>query len=208
MGLLDAIDRTKNLSHSQIDKMSQHYRTANSFLNGRMSEVFDLSNVPDRVRDKYGRTAIGNAALVAQRMIEAGAPQILLKHGWWDGHNKIKEDLDKHLPPVDHALSALITDLKDRAIIVLASEFGRTPRINSSAGRDHWPDSNCMLIAGPTILPCVVGKLDNMGQIIGPDREYKVEYMGPTILKAAGYELVEEGNTDNKMPYYPIFKSA
>lgn len=207
MGLANVVDRTKNLNHPQIDRMNQYYITANSVLAGRISNVFDLSKVDARIRDEYGRTAIGNAALVAKRMIEAGAPQILLKHSWWDSHNRIKIDLDKHLPPLDLALSALIKDLKDSAIVVVLSEFGRTPRINEYEGRDHWSDSSCMLIAGPTISPCVTGKIDNGGHIFGPDGKYQAEYLGPTVLKAAGIELVDKNNPENKMPYYPIFKT-
>ena len=141
-------------------------------------------------------------------MVEAGTPQVLINHGGWDDHSHINESLDTKLPVLDLALSALLKDLLDQAIIVVGSEFGRTPKINGLQGRDHWPFSNFMIIAGPSVTPRVVGNIDNYGHIIGPDGKYQAEYIGATVFKAAGYELVEERNglsTKEKMSYYPIF---
>jgi len=112
------------------------------------------------------------------------------------------------LPELDNVIAALIQDLRNNAIFVVASEFGRDPRKNAQDGREHWPRSNFMLISGPGISTGVAGRIDNNGQII--QDKYKAELMGPTILKAAGYELVEVRNgmlTTEKMPYYPIFNS-
>ncbi len=120
----------------------------------RVRSALDLSREPDRLRDRYGRTTLGQGALAARRLIEAGARFVTLGFGGWDTHGGNFRTLrDRLLPPLDRALSGLIGDLQsrgllDETIIVCAGEFGRTPRINVSAGRDHWSRSMAMLLAG------------------------------------------------------------
>jgi uncharacterized protein (DUF1501 family) len=119
----------------------------------QMRKAFDMASEPAALRDKYGRHRYGQSALLARRLVEAGARCVNINTGNWDHHNDIAKGLDEHLPPLDHAIAALVEDLDDRGmlddvIIYCVGEFGRTPRMNGNAGRDHWADCFSVLLAG------------------------------------------------------------
>jgi hypothetical protein len=118
-----------------------------------MREAFDLNAEASGLRDRYGRHRYGQSALLARRLIEAGARCVNINTGNWDHHNDIAKGLEQHLPPLDRAIAALVEDLDQRGmlqdvIIYCVGEFGRTPRMNGHAGRDHWADSFSVLLAG------------------------------------------------------------
>ena len=118
-----------------------------------MRAAFELSAEDDRLRDQYGRHRYGQSALLARRLVEAGARCVNINTGNWDHHNDIAKGLDEHLPPLDRAIAALVEDLTARGmlndvIIYCVGEFGRTPRMNGHAGRDHWSDCFSVLLAG------------------------------------------------------------
>jgi Protein of unknown function (DUF1501) len=131
-----------------------HRQAAEILLSDRVRAALDLSREPDMVRDAYGRTRLGQAALAARRLIEAGARFVSLGFGGWDTHaNNFRVLRDRLLPPLDRAISTLIRDLAargllDETVVVCAGEFGRTPRVNGTAGRDHWARSMAVLLAG------------------------------------------------------------
>jgi hypothetical protein len=131
--------------------------------------AFDIGNEPDKVRDAYGRNDFGQRALLARRLVEAGVPFITLYEGGWDHHTKIFESLDRKLPEFDAAVAALILDLDQRGLlettlVIALGEFGRTPKINSDAGRDHWSNAMSVLFAGcGTPGGLVVGATDPSG---------------------------------------------
>lgn len=119
----------------------------------RMRAAFNLNAEDPKVRDQYGRHRYGQSALLARRLVEAGARCVNINTGNWDHHNDIAKGLDEHLPPLDRAIAALVADLDargllDDVIIYCAGEFGRTPRMNGHAGRDHWSDCFSVLLAG------------------------------------------------------------
>ncbi|MBI5757488.1 MAG: DUF1501 domain-containing protein [Planctomycetales bacterium] len=119
----------------------------------RMRAAFDLSAEDPQLRDQYGRHRYGLSALLARRLVEAGARCVNINTGNWDHHNDIAKGLDEHLPPLDRAIATLVEDLSMRGllndvIIYCAGEFGRTPRMNGHAGRDHWSDCFSVLLAG------------------------------------------------------------
>jgi hypothetical protein len=120
----------------------------------RVRAALDLAREPDRLRDEYGRAPLGQGALAARRLIEAGARFVTLGFGGWDTHaGNFRTLRDRLLPTLDKALSALIRDLGSRGllddtIVVCAGEFGRTPLVNGSAGRDHWSRCMAVLLAG------------------------------------------------------------
>ncbi len=119
----------------------------------RMRAAFNLNAEDPKVRDQYGRHRYGQSALLARRLVEAGARCVNINTGNWDHHNDIEKGLDEHLPPLDRAIATLIEDLDargllDDVIIYCAGEFGRTPRMNGHAGRDHWSDCFSVLLAG------------------------------------------------------------
>src|SRR5207245_11684862 len=101
----------------------------------RMRAAFDIGKEDLKLRDRYGRHRYGQSALLARRLIEAGARCVNINTGNWDHHNDIAKGLDEHLPPLDRAIATLVEDLHDRGmlgdvVIYCAGEFGRTPRIN------------------------------------------------------------------------------
>lgn len=119
----------------------------------RMRAAFNLNAEDPKVRDQYGRHRYGQSALLARRLVEAGACCVNINTGNWDHHNDIEKGLDEHLPPLDRAIATLVEDLSmrgmlDDVIIYCAGEFGRTPRMNGHAGRDHWSDCFSVLLAG------------------------------------------------------------
>lgn len=119
----------------------------------RMRAAFNLNAEDPKVRDQYGRHRYGQSALLARRLVEAGARCVNINTGNWDHHNDIEKGLDEHLPPLDRAIATLVEDLSmrgmlDDVIIYCAGEFGRTPRMNGHAGRDHWSDCFSVLLAG------------------------------------------------------------
>ena len=124
------------------------------------NQAFDLSGEPAAVRDRYGRTRHGQSVLLARRLVEAGVRLVLVndaedngQNKRWDTHGDGFRTLRQNLPQTDAALSALLTDLRDRGLlestlIVWMGEFGRSPRVDAGGGRDHWPDVYSLLMAG------------------------------------------------------------
>ena len=121
-------------------------------LSGRARAAFNLEQEDAKTREAYG-PGWGEQALLARRLVEAGVRYVSLNTGYWDDHGRIKSALDDKLVRHDRAVGVLIQDLADRGmledtLVVTAGEFGRTPRINKDAGRDHWPQAQSILIAG------------------------------------------------------------
>lgn len=121
-------------------------------LTGRTREAFDLSKEDPRLRERYGE-GWGEQALLARRLIEARVRFVTVNTGYWDDHGNIKRALDRKMPMHDRAVGVLIADLADRGmlddtLVITAGEFGRTPKINGDAGRDHWPQAQSILLAG------------------------------------------------------------
>jgi hypothetical protein len=119
----------------------------------KVQDAFDLGKEDEKLRDQYGRHTWGQSALLARRLVESGVRFVTLDMGGWDTHANNFEELKKKLPIFDQAYAALIEDLDrrgqlDRTLVLLWGEFGRTPRINATAGRDHWPGVMSVVLAG------------------------------------------------------------
>lgn len=120
-------------------------------------KAFDISHEPDEVREKYGRNDFGQRLLLARRLTEVGVPFVTVYSGGWDDHRTLFENFKKDKAErVDTGVSALLQDLADRGtldntMVVLLGEFGRTPKINKDAGRDHWSFAMSVLMAGAGI---------------------------------------------------------
>src|SRR3954466_14547819 len=115
--------------------------------------AFDIGREPDRIRASYGRNPLGQRALLARRLVEAGVPFITLYDGGWDHHTKLFSTLKRRLPEWDQTFAALVLDLQQRGLldstlVVALGEFGRTPQINKDAGRDHWSSAMSVVFAG------------------------------------------------------------
>ena len=106
-------------------------------------KLFDITQEPQKVRDQYGPTQFGEQALIARRLVEAGVPFVRVGRAWWDSHGQNFETHQEMVPELDHVMATLLDDLKDRGLlddtlVVTLAEFGRTPQINASLGRDHF----------------------------------------------------------------------
>jgi len=167
-GLLRDLDRLRSDADRQgefagLDKFS---REAIEIVTGsRAQQAFDISREPSATRDRYGRTSAGQSMLLARRLVESGVTFVtVLSGGEWDTHtNNFATLKNTSLPLVDRALATLVTDLYERGLdrrvmLLVSGEFGRTPKINPVAGRDHWPGAMSILFAGGGI---------NVGRVIG-----------------------------------------
>lgn len=157
--LLSIVDRYHRSTEVKANKsakaLSTFQQKAFSLMTSAETKTaFDISKEPDKLRDAYGRHSLGQSCLMARRLVEAGVRCVTIDHTNWDTHynnfNVLKNDL---LPHLDTGVSALLTDLTNRrmldeTLVVVMGEFGRTPRVNKSAGRDHWGPANCILLAG------------------------------------------------------------
>ena len=116
-------------------------------------KLFDISQEPQAIRDQYGPTLFGEQALVARRLVEAGVPFVKVSRAWWDSHGQNFETHLELVTELDHVMSALLDDLQqrgllDHTLVVTLSEFGRTPQINASLGRDHFANAWSASLSG------------------------------------------------------------
>ena len=142
---LDSVKKSvdRNRTFDQMDSVNQ--QALDIVLSGRVRKAFDVSEEPEPLRAKYGK-GWGEQALLARRLIEAGVRYVSLNTGYFDDHGNIERALRDKLPRHDKAVGVLIQDLADRGmlddtLVIVAGEFGHTPRINANAGRDHWPQA-------------------------------------------------------------------
>ena len=154
--LLDAVNGHFEATEKAdaLDAVDTFYDRAYGLIgNPQAREAFDLDKEDDKTRDAYGRNQAGARMLLARRLVEAGSRFVTLTYGSWDMHDNLQAGFDRSAPALDQAIAALLTDLDDRGLldstlVCVASEFGRTPKINGTAGRDHWPKVFSLLMAG------------------------------------------------------------
>ncbi|NBW95632.1 MAG: DUF1501 domain-containing protein [Planctomycetia bacterium] len=189
---------------ANLEAMDEFYSRAYDLVSSeRARAAFDIKAEPDTVRDEYGRHEAGQRMLLARRLVESGVRLVTLSYGSWDMHQKIREGITKTLPPFDQAYAALIRDLErrgllDSTLVMVSSEFGRTPKINPDAGRDHWPKVFSVVLAGGGV---------KRGQVYGAsdsiaaepaDNPLTVEDLATTVYHCLGIvadkELVAPGN--------------
>lgn len=133
------------------------------------AKAFDINKEDTRLRDRYGRNSVGQGALLARRLVEAGVTFVTVHSGGWDNHSSIGPAMKNHAARIDPALSTLTTDLEQRGLlqdtmILVMGEFGRTPKVNGGAGRDHWGNVMSVLIGGGGLQGgTVVGASDAKG---------------------------------------------
>ncbi len=150
-----------------FDEFSQ--RAANLILSSEAKIAFAIDREPEKLRDRYGRNTFGQSCLLARRLVERGVHFATVNYGGWDHHAHIFKSLDNKLPEFDRGLSALMQDLEERGLfantlLAVFGEFGRTPKINKDAGRDHWGQAGSLWFAGAGVKKGqVLGATDKMG---------------------------------------------
>ncbi|MFT4637954.1 MAG: hypothetical protein ACI8T1_001270 [Verrucomicrobiales bacterium] len=164
-------DHFRNMESSDsLDAMDTFYQRAYSLISSQAArEAFAIEQEPDNLRDEYGRNQPGQRMLLARRLVEAGVRFVSLNVGGWDHHDNIKGAFKNNAPTFDQALARLIRDLDERGLlestlVMVTTEFGRTPKINGNGGRDHWPKVFSGLLAGGgTKAGSVYGSSDGLG---------------------------------------------
>jgi len=153
--------------------------------------LFDVSREPRSVRDEYGPSQFGEQALVARRLVEAGVPFVRVARAWWDSHGQNFETHQELVPELDHVMSTLLDDLERRGLlehtlVITLAEFGRTPTINPSLGRDHFASAWSATLSGSGVKGgTVFGKTDEKGQAV-VDGQVGAAELFATIYQALG----------------------
>jgi hypothetical protein len=199
LGLLDGLagytQKVASPAAAAVDTFNQ--QAASIVRSGKAAEAFDLSREPKKVRERYGRHRWGQSHLLARRLIERGSRFVTTVNGpsiTWDTHddnfNRLKNKL---VPPMEQAFAALLDDLEERGLlettlVIWMGDFGRTPRINTKTGRDHWPGCYSVVLAGGGIRGGqVIGKSDATGAYPA-ERPVTPADIHATVFAALGYD--------------------
>ena len=154
--LLDTVDgHFRNMEKSDaLGAMDKFYNEAYSLISSKEArEAFDMSGESDKMKERYGLNQAGQRMLLSRRLVEAGVRFVSLTYGGWDMHQNIEAGFNKQGPELDQAFATLVSDLDERGmldstLIMMSSEFGRTPKINKDSGRDHYPRVFSVVLAG------------------------------------------------------------
>ncbi|MEO2022591.1 MAG: DUF1501 domain-containing protein [Pirellulaceae bacterium] len=188
-GFIDQKRGSAATDHQKILKKTLNLMTS------KQMEAFKVASEPEDVKERYGATNFGRGCLMARRLVEQGVPFIEVGLGGWDNHQNIHPTLaDNKLPEMDKAMSALVQDLEERGLledtaIIWMGEFGRTPRINGNAGRDHWARSWSVLVGGGGMNGGIaVGATNDDGTRVETE-PYTSQDVMASVCKALGISL-------------------
>lgn len=208
LAAIDRLQRDVQKQPGALKAIDGYYENAFSMITSPATQkAFDLNKESAQVRDTYGRTNLGQSCLLARRLIEAGSRFVTVSSPSWDTHVNNFSALKNLLPPLDQAFPALVADLQDRGLlettlVVWMTDFGRTPLINSAAGRDHWASAGPICFAGAgTPQGTVVGKTDATGaRPVG--KEYYSNDIAATIYTKLGIPLDIQHVTGDGRPVH------
>lgn len=160
-------------------------------LSGAIADALDADKEPTKTRESYGSN---RNFLVARRLVEAGVRVVSFTFGGWDTHSQNFDTMKRQLPQLDVGLSALLGDLKERGLlddtlILISGEFGRTPRVNMNAGRDHWPAAGFAVLAGGGLRTGqVIGSTNHLGER-PQDRPVRLQQVFATVYRQLGIDV-------------------
>ncbi len=204
--LLAALDgEFKKVEQSPlIESMDEFYQKAFDLISSPVAKkAFDLNQEPDKLRDTYGRSTVGQGALLARRLIESGVRLVTIYQGGYDTHSLHEKNTQPLLKDFDQAFPALLDDLEQRGLlestlVLVIGDFGRTPKINFSAGRDHWPRGFSVALAGAGINGGkVIGKTDKVaGEPV--DRPVTIEDLAATVYKSLGIDYTKNYHANGR----------
>ncbi len=190
----------------EVEAYNQLYVEAKRLMGSEHLKVFNIAEEPDTVREAYGDNQLGQACLLARRLVESGVRYVEINYGGWDMHQDLYTRLDENAAVLDGALSSLLRDLHAKGLlsetlVVLTTEFGRTPEINVNVGRDHHPGAFCSLLAGAGIRGGqAYGESDSKGFSVAKD-QVSVSDFNKTIAVAAGLPIDKEIHAPNGRPF-------
>jgi hypothetical protein len=193
---LDHCQKNVEESNQAVQARDAFYEKAHSLIMSPAAKrSFDMEREPEKVRDQYGRTTFGQSCLLARRLIEAGVHFVTVTDGGWDTHqNNFRSLKERKLPILDRAYAALLQDLHDRGLldttlVVWFGDFGRTPKINPSAGRDHWATAGVACMGGGGVKRGeVVGATNQLGEFV-IDSPATPQDLAATIYHTLGIPL-------------------
>ncbi len=209
--LLSKVDRFHKSMEAKANRGTREFsvfaqRATELMTSKAAKEAFDINKESDRLRDAYGRNTLGQSCLMARRLVEAGVRCVTVEHSNWDTHYHNFQTLqDDLLPKFDQAIPTLFKDLDSRGLlqntlVLLTGEFGRTPKINDSAGRDHWSRCFTVALAGAGIKGGrVLGKSDKWAMDPAED-PYGPEDLCATVYNRMGIDPRSEMHTPDGRP--------
>ncbi|WZO98437.1 DUF1501 domain-containing protein [Isosphaeraceae bacterium EP7] len=214
--MLAAMDQVRRDADPKLRDLDAYNQRAFDMLTGdAVTRAFDIDREDPRLRDRYGRHTFGQSALLARRLVEAGTPFVTVNCVPWDHHGtapqlKTEEGANKLIPPLDRAIASLIDDLVDRGLydstlVVAMGEFGRTPRMNKDAGRDHWGKAFSVLMgSGSWKMGQVIGRTSERGEYVN-DRPINPQDVAATIYHYLGIDARSTAFDDRtRRPTYLI----
>ena len=192
--------------NDQLDAMDSFYLKAYDMISSPEARAaFELHKEPQKLRETYGLNSAGQRLLMARRLVESGVRFVALTYGGFDHHTNIETNINRQLEPFDKAYATLINDLSDRGmldetLVIVTTEFGRTPKINSNAGRDHWPQVFSIAMAGGGVKGGYVhGTSDPTGSF-PEDDPFTVDNYAATIYNLIGIDPNRELMADGGRP--------
>jgi len=208
MKLADELDKDfrSTFPHRNVKAYTEMYDDAIAMMKSEDLKAFDLNQEPGDVRAAYGKEAFGQGCLLARRLVERGVRFVEVSLGGWDTHNANFVAVPERCDTLDKGLSALIADLNSRGLledtlVVVTSEFGRTPDINKNVGRDHYPKAfSAAMFGGGVKGGYVYGKTDKEGREV-VENKMKVQDMNATIAYALGLPLDQVIYSPSKRPF-------
>lgn len=208
LALADRIDRDFKHTYAgrQLDAYNQLYKDAVRLMGSVDLQAFDIAREKPEMRARYGDSRLGLGCLLARRLVESGVRCVEVESGGWDMHRDLFEEMDEKGPQLDRAMGTLLEDLEERGLldstlVVLATEFGRTPRINENGGRDHHPGVFSCVLAGAGVRGGVVhGASDERGFRPAQD-PVSVADFNTTIAAACGLPFDKEFFAPNGRPF-------
>ena len=174
---------------SSLDSHNQAYRRVSGIMANE--QLFDIEREPQRIRDRYGSTLFGRQCLAARRLCEAGVPFVRVGRAWWDSHAQNFESHQEMVPELDQVMATLLDDLEERGLlgntlVITLAEFGRTPNINSTLGRDHFASAWSTTLSGCGVRGgTVYGRSDETGNRVA-EGEIGAARLFATIYRALG----------------------
>lgn len=197
LGRLKELNRdfTQENNSRKVRAYTDMYEEAVKLMSSKDLAAFDLKQEPEKLRQDYGDNAFGQGCLLARRLVEHGVRYVEVNYGGWDTHNQNFEAMEEKCPVLDSGLGTLLEDLQSRGLlketlVVLATEFGRTPKIREERmGRDHYPKAfSCLLAGGGIKGGRTYGATDPTGQEVVSDM-VKIPELNATIAHALGLPL-------------------
>ncbi|MBQ17621.1 MAG: hypothetical protein CMJ65_10895 [Planctomycetaceae bacterium] len=190
---VDALQRQADLQPAAFDALDDFYKTAMNIITAPETKTaFDIESEDKKLRDRYGRHKFGQSCLLARRLIQAGVRFVTVTDGGWDTHqNNFSSLKSSRIPPVDQALPVLLEDLEDRGLldstlVLWLTDFGRTPKINSASGRDHWSSSGFAIMSGAGVPRGeILGETNEDGGRVAKN-EYFSDDIASTVYRKLG----------------------